>query len=114
MIPGSDRRTPQACEVYVEQILAPTLQTGQIVIMENLQAQKAHGSGWPSRPKAVNSSSCLGIPPTSPLLSKRSRSSKPSCDEQEPEPEKPWKRPLRRALLTITAQDAQGWFQHCG
>ena len=32
-----------AFEVYVEQVLAPTLQAGQIVIMDNLQA---HKSAW--------------------------------------------------------------------
>lgn len=30
-----------AFEVYVEQVLAPTLQAGQIVIMDNLQAHKS-------------------------------------------------------------------------
>ena len=57
---------------------------------------KVHGSGWPLRRKAVNSSSYLGILPTSPPLKKRSLSSKPPCDEQEREHEKPWKKPLPR------------------
>ena len=30
-----------AFEVYVEQVLAPTLQAGQIVVMDNLQAHKS-------------------------------------------------------------------------
>jgi DDE superfamily endonuclease len=39
ILEGSTNTT--AFEVYVEQVLAPTLQAGQIVIMDNLQAHKS-------------------------------------------------------------------------
>jgi len=39
ILEGSTNTT--AFEVYVEQVLAPTLQAGQIVILDNLQAHKS-------------------------------------------------------------------------
>ena len=85
-----------AFELYVEQVLAPSLHAGQIVVMDNLQAHKS------ARVRlAIEAKSCqvLFLPGYSPDLSplkKRSPSSKRRCDEQEQEPEKHWRKPLVR------------------
>ncbi len=48
---------------YVEQVLSPTLQTDDVVVMDNLPAHKAAECATPSSAPAPNSCSC---PPYSP------------------------------------------------
>ncbi len=45
-------------EAYVEQVLAPTLYPGQIVVMDNLSAHKGGGSKSWSRSKAASYCTC--------------------------------------------------------
>jgi len=112
ILEGSANTT--AFELYIEQILAPTLQAGQIVIMDNLQAHKS------ARVRlAIEAKGCqlLFLPGYSPDLSPieeafsklktaRLRAGARTREALE--------EAIAQALLTITAQDAQGWFQHCG
>ena len=83
-----------AFEVYVEQILAPSLHTGQIVIMDNLQAHKSARIT-----QIIEAKGCqlLFLPSYSPDLSPIEEAFsklKAHYDEREHEPGKPWKRPL--------------------
>ena len=101
-------------ELYIEQILAPSLSAGQIVILDNLHthtgekvrcAIEAHGG------------QLLFLPSYSPDLSPieeafsklkaflRRVGARTSESLQEA---------IAQALLTITPQDAFGWFAHCG
>jgi len=112
ILEGSANTT--AFELYIEQVLAPTLQAGQIVIMDNLQAHKS------ARVRlAIEAKGCqlLFLPGYSPDLSPieeafsklktaRLRAGARTREALE--------EAIAQALLTITAQDAQGWFQHCG
>src|SRR5713226_1605255 len=64
-----------AFELYIEQILAPSLHPGQIVIMDKLSVStSAHVCGRPLKPKAA---SCCFCPPT-PLTSRRLRKPSPN------------------------------------
>ena len=103
-----------AVEVYVEQILAPSLQAGQIVVMDNLQAHKSARTR-----QVIEARGCqlLFLPGYSPDLSPieeafsklkmaRLRAGARTRETLE--------EAIGQALLTITAQDAQGWFHHCG
>jgi transposase len=101
-------------ELYIEQILAPSLQAGQIVILDNLSTH----NGAKVR-QAIESRECqlLFLPSYSPDLSPieeafsklkaflRRVGARTSETLQEA---------LGQALLTITSQDAKGWFCHCG
>ena len=72
-------------KVYVEQVLCPTLETGDVVVMDNLPAFErcwSKSKTYLRRAKA------------------RTR------EELE--------KALREALLLITKEDAQGWFRSCG
>ena len=72
---------------YVEQILAPALKPGDIVVMDNLGSHKARRRSAPrsARP-APSSSSCRPIAPTST----RSSSSSPSSSTRRPKaPKRP-------------------------
>jgi transposase len=103
-----------AFEVYVEQILAPSLHTGQIVIMDNLQAHKS------ARVKqAIEAKGCqlLFLPSYSPDLSPIEEAFsklKTALRRAGARTREALQEAIGQALLTITAQDAQGWFQHCG
>ncbi|HEX6556873.1 MAG TPA: IS630 family transposase [Ktedonobacteraceae bacterium] len=112
ILEGSANTT--AFELYIEQVLAPTLQAGQIAIMDDLQAHKS------ARVRlAIEAKGCqlLFLPGYSPYLSPieeafsklktaRLRAGARTREALE--------EAIAQALLTITAQDAQGWFQHRG
>jgi transposase len=101
-------------ETYVEKILLPSLQRGQIVVMDNLTAHKGDRIR-----ELIESAGCelLYLPPYSPdlnpieeafskikgLLRKAGARSREALIEA-----------LGRALEAITSQDARGFFEHCG
>ncbi len=97
-----------------EQILGPSLQPGQIGVMDNLQLHKGERVR-----RAIEARGCqvLFLPSYSPDFSPieeafsklkaflRKVGARTREDLQEA---------LIQALGIITAQDAQGWFRHCG
>ena len=64
---------------YVDQVLAPKLQPGDIVIMDNLGSHKGPASAPRSRPSARGCSTCRPTAPTSIRSRTPSQSSKPCC-----------------------------------
>jgi transposase len=99
---------------YVKQVLAPTLQHGDIVVMDNLASHQAHGAL-----EAIQTigASVVFLPPYSPdfnpiemmwskvkqhLRSTAARSFETLCDA------------MGTALTTVTSSDAIGYFTHCG
>jgi transposase len=100
--------------VYVEQVLAPTLRGGDVVVMDNLSAHKR-----PQVKHAVEAAGAalLYLPPYSPdfnpienmwskvkeiLRSLKARTAEALLDA------------IGVALRAVTAADAHGWFAHCG
>ena len=103
-----------AFEIYIERILAPTLQVGQIVILDNLSTH----TGEKVR-QAIEARGCrlLFLPSYSPDLSpieeafsklkaflRRIRARTPEA----------FQKAMGQTLLTIPSQYARGWFGHCG
>ena len=99
---------------YVEQVLAPNLRPGEIVVMDNLSAHKA--PGIESAIQAVGAS-VLYLPPYSPdfnpieamwskvkshLRSAAARTFETICNA------------VADALTRVTTTDCQGYFQNCG
>jgi len=99
---------------YVEQVLAPSLQPGEIVVMDNLAAHKA--PGITNAIQAVGAS-VLYLPPYSPdfnpieamwskvkshLRSAAARTFETICHA------------VAEALTKVTPTDCQGFFQNCG
>jgi transposase len=112
ILEGSANAT--AFELYIEQVLAPSLHAGQIVVMDNLQAHKSVRVKQEIEAKGCQ---LLFLPGYSPDLSPIEeafsklktalrRAGARTCEALE--------EAIAQALLTITTQDAQGWFQHCG
>ena len=103
-----------AFELYVEHILAKSLHAGQIVVMDNLRAHKS------ARVRtAIEAKGCqlLFLPGYSPDLSPIEEAFsklKTALRRAGARTREALEEAIAQALLTITAQDAQGWFQHCG
>jgi transposase len=103
-----------AFEQYIEQLVAPSLEPGQIVVMDNLSAHTG-----PKVRQAIEAKGChlLFLPAYSPDLSPieeafsklkaflRRAGARTREDLYEA---------LAQALDAITAHDALGWFAHCG
>ncbi len=112
ILEGSANAT--AFELYVEQILAPSLHAGQVVVMDNLQAHKS------ARVRlAIEAKGCqlLFLPGYSPDLSPIEEAFsklKTALRRAGARTREALEEAIGQALLTITAQDAQGWFHHCG
>jgi transposase len=111
-IDGATDRT--AFETYVDKVLLPTLRTGDILVMDNLQAHKS--------PRAITRIEAKGaelwfLPPYSPdmnpiemmfskiktLLRKAKARTVATLDSA-----------IAESLQAVTTADIQGWFQKCG
>ena len=99
---------------FVEQVLAPRLEPGHVVILDNLSAHKVRGVRQLIEDRGAQ---VLYLPPYSPDLNpieqawselkQRLRGVKARVLQQlEPA--------LADALSAITAQNAQAFFRHCG
>ena len=99
---------------YVSQVLAPTLQPGDVVVMDNLGAHKVEGI---ENTIQACGATLLYLPPYSPdyspiepcwsKLKTYLRSVKARTPEALDEA-------LACAIDLITPADARGWFTHCG
>ena len=99
---------------YVEQILAPTLRPGDVVVMDNLSSHKVAGVGKAIRKAGAD---VLYLPPYSPdlnpiekmwskvkaLLRSAAARTKDALDAA-----------IAAALAAVTADDCRGWFASCG
>lgn len=103
-----------AFEVYVQEVLAPTLRPGQIVVLDNLQVHKNQAVR-----EAIEARGCelLFLPSYSPdfnpiehafsklkaLVRKHKARTKQALDDA-----------IAAALKAVTLQDVIGWFSHTG
>jgi transposase len=103
-----------AFEVYVEQLLAPSLKPGQIVILDNLSIHLG-----PRVRAAIEARGCrlLFLPAYSPDLSPIEEAFskvKTVLRRQGARTREALQEAIAQALTLITAHDARGWFTHCG
>jgi transposase len=104
----------QVFEIYLEQILAPSLQAEQIVIMDNLSTHK----GQKVR-QLIEARGChlLFLPAYSPDFSPIEEAFskiKAALRRAGARTHEALQEAIGQALLTVTAADASGWFRHCG
>jgi len=98
----------------VEQVLTPSLTAGQIVMMDNLGIQK--GAKVRSVIKA-RGCQLLFLPSSSPDLSPLEEALsklKSALHRASARTQEALEEAICQALDVITAQDAPGWFSHCG
>ncbi len=103
-----------AFEIYLEQILLPSLAPGQMVIMDNLSAHK----GARVR-QLIEERGCqlLFLPAYSPDFSpieETESSIKAHLRRMGARTREALEEAIVQALETVTFQDAHGWFAHCG
>jgi transposase len=106
--------TTAVFETYVERVLAPTLRSGQVVVMDNLTAHKGERIRH-----LIEERGCelMYLPPYSPdfnpieeafakikgILRKAEARSREALIEM-----------IGQAISVISARDARGFFEHCG
>jgi transposase len=103
-----------AFEAYIEQILAPSLRRGQIVILDNLSIHLG-----PRVKEVIERRSCqlLFLPAYSPDFSPIEEAFsklKTILRRAGARTREALQEAIIEALPRITAQDALGWFLHCG
>lgn len=103
-----------AFEIYVEQLLAPSLRPGQIVVLDNLSIHLS-----PRVRQAIESKGCrlLFLPAYSPDFSPIEEAFsklKTFLRRQGARSREALQNAIAQVLELITASDALGWFTHCG
>lgn len=103
-----------AFDVFVEQILVPSLKPGHVVIWDNLSVHKSAAAQ-----QAIAGKGCqlLWLPPYSPDLTPIEQAfskTKTALRRAGARTRAALDDAITVALATITATDAQGWFAHCG
>lgn len=103
-----------AFEIYIEQILAPSLPPGQTVVMDNLNTH--HGERVR---QAIEARGChlLYLPSYSPDLSPIEPAFsklKALLRRKGARTQEELQQAIAEALDAITPADARGWFTHCG
>jgi transposase len=106
--------TTAVFEAYVEQVLAPALRPGQIVVMDNLAAHKGERVR-----ELVEGRGCglSYLPPYSPDLNPIEEAFskvKISLRRAGARTREALVEAMGRALDAVTPQDARGFFKHCG
>jgi transposase len=103
-----------AFEVYVERLLAPSLKPGQIVSLDNLSI---HQGGRVRAAIEARGCRLLFLPAYSPDFSPIEEAFskvKTFLRRTGARTREALQEAIAQALLTVTAQDASGWFTHCG
>jgi len=106
--------TKAVFEAYVEQVLAPALSPGQIVVLDNLGAHKGEGVR-----ELVERRGCelLFLPAYSPDFSPIEEAFsklKALLRREKARTREALIGAMGRALGALTLEDARGWFGHCG
>ncbi len=106
--------TTQVFEAYVEQVLAPTLKAGQVVVMDNLTAHKGERVK-----ELIEGRGCelLYLPPYSPdfnPIEEAFSKIKSLLRKAEARTREALVEAIGRAISAVSAQDARGFLEHCG
>jgi len=101
-------------ESYIQQVLAPSLQRGQIVVMDNLSSHQGERVR-----QAIQARGCqlLFLPTYSPDFSPIEGAFsklKAFLRWAGARTQETLLEAIAQGLLTITSADARGWFTHCG
>jgi transposase len=101
-------------EAYVERVLAPTLQAGQVLVMDNLSAHKGERVR-----ELIDNRGCqlLYLPPYSPDLNPIEEAFgkiKGLLRKAEARTREALVEAMGRALSAVSKHDARGFFEHCG
>jgi len=101
-------------EAYVENLLAPTLGPGDVVIMDNLSSHKRPAIEEKIKARGAQ---LIWLPPYSPDLNpieKMWSKIKQLLRKAKARTEQTLLDAIAKALASVTPDDARGWFSSCG
>ena len=103
-----------AFDVFVTEVLVPSLRPGQVVVWDNLNVHKSADAQ-----RLIEARGCqlLWLPPYSPDLTPIEQAFskiKTTLRRAETRTREALDDAITAALATITTTDAHGWFAHCG
>lgn len=101
-------------KVYVEEVLSPTLERGDVVVMDNLRAHKVSGVREAIEARGAR---VVYLPPYSPDLNPIEKcwsKIKTALRAAKARTREALEAALQAVLQTVTAEDAAGWFASCG
>ncbi len=106
--------TSAVFEAYVEQVLAPTLRNGQVVVMDNLSAHKGERVR-----ELIEERGCelIYLPSYSPdfnPIEEAFSKIKGLVRKAEARTREALVEAIGSALSAVTSRDARGFFEHCG
>lgn len=103
-----------AFDTYVQQVLAPTLRAGDIVLVDNLSAHKGERARTAIEAREAH---LEFLPPYSPDLNPIEKCWAKVKQALRAAKARTWDELVGAvcdALLTVTPQEATAWFAHCG
>ena len=106
--------TAAVFEAYVEQVLAPSLRPGQIVVMDNLAAHKGERVRELVEGRGCGLSYLPAYSPDLNPIEQAFSKVKSSLRGAGARTREALVEAMGRALDAVTAQDARGFFEHCG
>jgi transposase len=104
----------EAFRLYLEQVLGPALQPGDIVVMDNLSVHKVSGL---TELLASRGARLEYLPPYSPDLNPIEKcwsKIKTALRKAKARTLEALEEALKKAFASITESDARAWFNHCG
>jgi transposase len=106
--------TARVFEAYVEQVLAPSLRRGQMVVLDNLSAHKSERAR-----ELIEGQGCqlLFLPPYSPdfnPIEEAFSKIKGALRKAQARTRQALIEALGAAISTVTARDVRGFFEHGG
>lgn len=104
----------EAFVLWVEQVLSPCLEPGDVVVMDNLSVHKAEAV---AAAIAARGAHLQYLPPYSPDLNPIEKvwsKLKTALRTAKARTREALEAALREAIATLTTSDIRGWFEHCG
>ena len=103
-----------AFEAYVEHILVPSLQEGQMVVMDNLRVHKTARVRQLIEEKGCQLRFLPAYSPDFSPIEEAFSKLKTVLRRSKARTRETLEEAIVQALLTVTSQDAHGWFEHGG
>jgi transposase len=101
-------------QAYVREILVPTLRPGDIVVMDNLGAHKNEATLALITAAGAQTRFLPAYSPDFNPIEKMWSKVKAFLRAAEPRTHPALLKAIAAALAAVTANDAKGWFAHCG
>lgn len=104
----------QVFQVYIKEVLGPQLQTGDVVVMDNLSSHKNDGTVDLIKERGAQVQFLPAYSPDFNPIEMMWSKVKTSLRSAQARTLPALTKAIGTALAGVTAQDARNWFAHCG